>query len=258
MLHAASCTGWGKPCIGPRPSAAYGSHEGPATVTLHIYDAGTSGIVRGLNTVLRPLGSGAFHCGVEVYDLEWSYSDTSCFSEDPGVTGLFFSWPKKCEGHSYTESVHMGKTVVSEMEVMRIVEELEAQWLGESYDLLEKNCCHFCNLFCDRLGVGRIPDWVMNLANTGASVGRGCADLVRARRTLTNMVANVMQTMCMRCCIMDGDPGVHVEVIESAVRVSVFERTEDDSEVGQAQVGAQTPGHGSSAYDQEGMLRSRK
>mmetsp|Transcript_85308 Transcript_85308/g.275317 ORF Transcript_85308/g.275317 Transcript_85308/m.275317 type:complete len:83 (-) Transcript_85308:363-611(-) len=35
-------------------------------VTLHVYDIGSGGGGSALNRLLKPLGLGAFHCGVEV------------------------------------------------------------------------------------------------------------------------------------------------------------------------------------------------
>merc|ERR1719282_274777 len=50
---------------------------------------------------------------------------------------------------------------------------MSKKWLGEDYDLLRKNCCHFSNEFAKRLGVGPIPNWVLNLAGAGATCQDG-------------------------------------------------------------------------------------
>jgi len=190
--------------------------EGPAKVTLHIYNAGTSGLVKGLNSVLRPLGTGAFHCGVEVYDLEWSYSDTSFFSDDPEATGVFFSWPRKCEGHSYSESISLGSTLVSESAVMKLIESFEQTWKGEEYDILEHNCCHFCKELCKMLGVERIPPWVMNLAGAGATLSTGVNDLAKYRTKVAYMIADALQAMCFfSCCLTDSGAAISVEQIHA-------------------------------------------
>lgn len=137
-----------------------------ARVTLHIYDVGTSGQVRILNSVLRPLGAGIFHCGVEIFGREWSFSDT-----ETGLgCGVFASRPKCCAGHTHFESLFMGATMTPELEVLDLVYLLAKVWRVENYDILSKNCCHFCNELCQRLGVGVIPKWVMNLAGAGAAI----------------------------------------------------------------------------------------
>merc|ERR1740121_67762 len=41
------------------------------------------------------------------------------------------------------------------------------------YDLLHRNCCHFCEELCLRLGFGPLPPWVTKLAAAGASLAAG-------------------------------------------------------------------------------------
>merc|ERR1712224_173767 len=120
----------------------------------------------GLNALLKPLGTGAFHCGVEVYGIEWSYSDTTSGQGE----GIFTSKPRLCEGHAYCESVQMGGMASTEEEVLRLVLSMQATWTVATYHTLKKNCCHFSDEFCHRLGAGAIPAWVMNLAGAGAAI----------------------------------------------------------------------------------------
>jgi len=137
----------------------------PTPVILHIYNVGTSSEVRAMNKILRVLGTGAFHCGVEVYSNEWSYRGAGY-----GLPGVFSRRPKDCEGHVYSESVKMGMTVLPRRHVHDVIRVLSREWPGHKYDLLKFNCCHFCNAFCQLLGVGRIPTWITNLAGTGAAL----------------------------------------------------------------------------------------
>jgi len=137
----------------------------PVPVTLNIYNVGTSEEVRAINKVLRVLGTGAFHCGVEVYDSEWSYRGTGF-----GMPGVFSRRPRQCEGHIYSESVSMGVTLMSRRHVHDVIRVLSRDWPGSKYDLLKYNCCHFCDAFCKLLGVGQIPGWITNLASTGAAI----------------------------------------------------------------------------------------
>mmetsp|Transcript_23668 Transcript_23668/g.51763 ORF Transcript_23668/g.51763 Transcript_23668/m.51763 type:complete len:286 (+) Transcript_23668:300-1157(+) len=140
-------------------------------VTLHIYNLGKSSSAHVVNNLLRQLGTGAFHCGVEVFGVEWSFSD---IATAPGElargTGIFCCEPRKCEGHSFSESIPMGKTGLSETDLLKLIHSLKHQWPVYSYHTLRRNCCHFSDEFCRRLGVGGIPTWVMNLANAGAAL----------------------------------------------------------------------------------------
>lgn len=137
----------------------------PTPVILHIYNVGTSSEVQAMNKILRVLGSGAFHCGVEVFGNEWSYRGAGY-----GLPGVFSRRPRDCEGHVYTESVKMGMTMLPRRHVHDVIRVLSREWPGHKYDLLKFNCCHFCDAFCQLLGVGRIPAWITHLAGTGAAL----------------------------------------------------------------------------------------
>lgn len=181
----------GATCNRQAPHEVWSRHV-PVPVTLHVYDIGTAGGSM-LNRVLKPLGAGAFHCGVDVYGWEWSFSDISSPSERAG-TGVFSSRPRNCEGHSYSESVRMGKTPLSEMDVHMLISAMEKEWPVAAYDLLQRNCCHFCDELCQRLGVGKMPAWINNLATAGHSLFGDVTDT-----TCCKMVAfEVADTMCCR------------------------------------------------------------
>lgn len=152
-IGAAMGLGLQKPPLSPPVS--------PVEVTLNVYDLGTSSTVRTINRMLRGLGSGAFHCGVEVCGHEWSY----------GHCGIFSSPPRACMGHSYSESVPMGISFVAEREVLLLVRHLERDWPGRRYDIVTHNCCQFSDAFCQQLGVGCIPPWVTRLASAGVAFG---------------------------------------------------------------------------------------
>mmetsp|Transcript_163040 Transcript_163040/g.522819 ORF Transcript_163040/g.522819 Transcript_163040/m.522819 type:complete len:213 (-) Transcript_163040:270-908(-) len=174
-------------------------------VTLHIYDVGTSGSISTLNWMLSPLGTGAFHCGVEVYDWEWSYSDIAGSTPKMvDITGVFCCRPRTCEGHSYYQSVEMGYTAASEIEVLKLICLLEKSWPVVDYDILSHNCCQFSDELCQRLGVGRVPDWVLSLAGIGAALERNTDDITSTQ--CCRMIAGETQDVVCRqvpsktCC----------------------------------------------------------
>jgi hypothetical protein len=134
-------------------------------VTLHIYDVVGHALVRNVNRICRALGTGAFHTGVEVYGQEWSYGYS-----DQRHSGVFCCTPRSCNTHAYREAIEMGHTDLSPGEVRALLEELARVWPGQEYDLLRRNCCHFTDEFCRRLGVGALPNWVSSLASTGAAL----------------------------------------------------------------------------------------
>eukprot|EP00913_Durusdinium_trenchii_P018958 g17816.t1 len=87
--------------------------------------------------------------------------------EDPGVTPNI---PKMHPDHHYRRTVKMRTTDLSALQVQGILEELMLQYTGPTYDLFRKNCCHFAEDFCQRLGVGCIPAWVHRLARLAARI----------------------------------------------------------------------------------------
>lgn len=139
-------------------------------VFLHVYDIVESGILRQANQWLQNLGTGAFHVGVEVYGWEWSFGDAS------SGTGVFYSKPKSCGERQYRESVWIGTTAFSAGEVDTIIRKMEKEWQGRSYDLLRRNCCHFCQALCKRLVKdGVVPPWISSLSGAGAAMQDGVA-----------------------------------------------------------------------------------
>lgn len=127
-------------------------------VTVHIYDLGP--VCVDLNALGRAVGTGAFHAGVEVYGAEYSFS--------PG--GVCHFPPRGCPHHIYREPIQMGRTRMSKRDVDNLIGKLVREWPGIRYDILERNCCHFSNELCNRLGVGSLPYWVTSLADAGADL----------------------------------------------------------------------------------------
>lgn len=141
----------------------------PHPVMLHIYDLSTDPDVKAVNRVLRSaLGTGAFHCGVEVYMKEWS------FRKAKHGTGVFWEFPRRCPGASYSDSIFMGNTLMSESEVLSLIQAMALDWQGKRYNILKRNCCHFSAALCKHLGAGEtFPEWCLNLASTGNDIVEG-------------------------------------------------------------------------------------
>ncbi|KAJ4956006.1 hypothetical protein NE237_012789 [Protea cynaroides] len=161
-------------------------------VILHIYDVTNSGSVKTNNTITQinkifkdriGLG-GIFHSAVQVYgDEEWSFG----FCENG--TGVFNCPPSKNPMYTYRECITLGKTNLSIFKVNQILRELKTEWPGNSYDLLSKNCNHFCDVFCERLGVPKLPAWVNRFANAGdAAMEVAGNTALRLRQAKTEIV----------------------------------------------------------------------
>lgn len=59
--------------------------------------------------------------------------------------------------YTYRESINLGRTNCSIFKVNQILRELSREWPGSSYDLLSRNCNHFCDQFCEMLNVSKLP-----------------------------------------------------------------------------------------------------
>ena len=139
-------------------------------VVLHVYDVTNSDSEKTNNTILQinrifkdriGLG-GIFHSAVQVYgEEEWSFG----FCENG--SGVFSCPVSKNPMYTYRERIVLGETECTIATVNRILRELSRDWPGHSYDLLSRNCNHFCDVLCDRLGVPKLPGWVNRFANAG-------------------------------------------------------------------------------------------
>lgn len=150
-----------------------------ATVTLHVYDL-HRGLV-GLNGLLRQVGMAAFHAGVQVYGVEYSFSgrieeDENC-PDNP--CGIFCHVPRDHGVHVYRESFVLGRTSLSQGQVEALLDRVSPVWPAGSYHLLRRNCCHFAEYFTRCLGVPSCPPALASLSRKMAAV----ADMVGTVRT---------------------------------------------------------------------------
>jgi len=169
-LHGEKCTGKRREKPSWRQALRFGetSDDGgevlgnvEVTVTLHLYNVPAS---HSAKASARPSNPRPFHCGVEVYQCEWSYSATGSTSgaESP-ANRISCCQPKTCEGQAYTESLPLGTTAASEDEVLKILQALRRSWSTTGTERQGRTCVLFAEEFCQRLGVQPLPEWVLEL-----------------------------------------------------------------------------------------------
>ncbi|KAL6291553.1 hypothetical protein ACE6H2_009063 [Prunus campanulata] len=162
-------------------------------VVLHIYDVTNSGSDKTNSTILQinkifkdgiGLG-GIFHSAIQVYgEDEWSFG----FCEQG--SGVFSCPSGKNPMYTYRECITLGTTACSIFKVNQILRELSREWPGYSYDLLSKNCNHFCDEFSERLGVPKLPGWVNRFAHAGdAAMEVAGNTAIRLRQAKTEIVS---------------------------------------------------------------------
>ncbi|CAE7767598.1 unnamed protein product, partial [Symbiodinium sp. CCMP2592] len=130
------------------------------SVYLHLYDLNdTFAHMNSVSLDLFGIG-GVVHVGVEVLGNEWSF----------GMQGVSITTPKQNQYYTFRQTVTMGRSGLRRKEVEGVILALKRRWSGVDYDLLERNCGHFCNELCQALGVGRMPNWVTRVAEAMASM----------------------------------------------------------------------------------------
>ncbi|CAL5051429.1 unnamed protein product [Urochloa decumbens] len=155
MGSSAAFTPTARPPRQPRGGAGEAAPSTP--VYLNVYD------VTPANGYARWLGLGVYHSGVQVHGVEYAYG-----AHDGASSGIFEVVPRRCPGYAFRESVLVGATELTRAEVRAVMAELAAEFPGDAYNLVSRNCNHFCDAACRRLVArARIPRWVNRLAKIG-------------------------------------------------------------------------------------------
>jgi len=161
------------------PAAAEAELERPqhsTPVLLHIYDVSKHPSVQWINKIFANQHSpvkfgGLFHVGVEVAGHEWA------FGHCPTGSGVGASVPRTEGAHSFRETYPLPNSQLSASEIRNVITLLQAEYKGTSYNIFHRNCCHFADDLCRRLGVGPIPSWVYRLATLGGNAAQALGGL---------------------------------------------------------------------------------
>ncbi|XP_004287362.1 PREDICTED: deSI-like protein At4g17486-like isoform 2 [Fragaria vesca subsp. vesca] len=122
-------------------------------VVLNVYD------LTPMNNYSVWFGLGIFHSGIEVHGKEYGFG-----AHDFPVSGVFEVEPKACPGFIYRCSISLGRINMSPTEFRTFIENVAAEYHGDTYHLISKNCNHFTDDIACRLTERRIPGWVNRLA----------------------------------------------------------------------------------------------
>lgn len=156
MGNAESDAGAAQPA-GPAPPGG----NGPS-VLLNVYQAP--------GTTQMP-GFGIYHTGVQIGSTEYSFGGSpesvgcGIAEQTPKVTPPGSQWV-------FFQTVDLGKTTMTERQVMTVLSGLRPLFPANQYNLVNKNCNHFSELFVTRLGRA-FPGWVNRAAKLGNLVQGG-------------------------------------------------------------------------------------
>jgi deubiquitinase DESI2 len=130
----------------------------------YLYDIGLGTFHSGLTTSLSskfssPNSLSSLTLGVEISGREYTFASGA---------GVFNHEPMAVPGQAkYRESVDLGTYTGTTRDFERILDDLKADYVGSTYNILTRNCNHFANAFVMRLLSKPIPSYVNRLANLG-------------------------------------------------------------------------------------------
>ncbi|RVW21385.1 DeSI-like protein [Vitis vinifera] len=133
-----------------------GRSPGNTPVYLNVYD------LTAINGYVYWAGLGVFHSGVEVHGVEYAFG-----AHDYPTSGVFEVEPRQCPGFKFRKAIFMGTTCLDPGQFREFMERYSANYNGDTYHLIIKNCNHFCEDICNKLTGNRIPKWVNRLARIG-------------------------------------------------------------------------------------------
>lgn len=100
-----------------------------------------------------------------VYGIEYAFG-----AHDYPTSGIFEVEPRTCPGFKFRKSIYIGTTCLDPIQVRDFMECQAANYHGDSYHLIVKNCNHFCEDVCRKLTGKCIPKWINRLARIGMCI----------------------------------------------------------------------------------------
>ncbi|ONK59566.1 uncharacterized protein A4U43_C08F7780 [Asparagus officinalis] len=128
---------------------------GSVPVYLNVYD-------------LTPINGYAYWLGIGVYTRRPIHGVST--ATGPPIWTRGFSRRRvlrSAQGVRISQSILIGKNRSWRERSNFVMEELAEEYTGNTYNLISKNCNHFCNEACIRLTSNQIPRWVNRLAKIG-------------------------------------------------------------------------------------------
>ena len=159
----------------PHPyTLPHNTHRVGKGVTVPVYLNVYNLIDTKYNTKLHKAGLALYHSGVEIGGLEYSFGEPA---DDTIETGLFVVQPMQAM-NGFQHRLYLGKTVMTTEKLETILQRMKIEWKASRYEVLHRNCNHFCRFFCKRISTIEpliVPPWVNRIANAGDVVVPRCA-----------------------------------------------------------------------------------
>ena len=145
------------------------------TVQLYVYDI-SNGLAKQLGQAfIGKQIEGIWHTGVVVYGKEYFYQG--------GITN---SSPGKSMAGTPLKVIEMGETEIPYELFLEFLNDINAEYTEEKYNIISHNCNNFSNEVCEFLVGKKIPDWITGLPNDILSTPMGQM-LLSSLQPMTNI-----------------------------------------------------------------------
>ncbi|KAG1656506.1 hypothetical protein FOA52_012506, partial [Chlamydomonas sp. UWO 241] len=126
---------------------------------------------------------------VAVLNHEWSYGYA------PTGSGMYPCEPGQNPQYQFRETVDLGTTFLTKQEIKAAILRLKDEWPGSSYDVLQRNCCHFCEAFARELRCKDPPAWLNRLAQGADATIAFTNDAVELASRVSSSVSGAASTL---------------------------------------------------------------
>jgi hypothetical protein len=180
----------------------------PWRVRVHVYQL----VSNRTNRICKSVGvGGLYHTGVEVGGVEYGFG----FHED-AYTGVWKQIPRQlprdfARGRAvHVALIDMGVAVLTARQLQHILGQSMADFPGNGYSVLHRNCNHYTVDLCERLVQRRPPEWINSAARKGArislAVGRATASVVQLGRIIKAPLRVQMRLARRTASLLKGGP----------------------------------------------------
>ena len=107
-------------------------------------------------------GFSILHSGIEVFDTEYTFA-----GNESSMTGVVTQRPRDSpQGWTFKQSEKLGSVALTKQEAKQLIGSLAGSFPGNSYHLTAKNCNHFTEAVCKKMGLS-FPSWINRAAKVG-------------------------------------------------------------------------------------------
>eukprot|EP01066_Platyproteum_vivax_P011111 Platyproteum_vivax@DN5035_c0_g1_i2.p1 len=197
-------------------------------VVLNVYHVPNMVWINNLLYVCRQ-NCGLFHAGVVVHGIEFFFQalDILPHKDELNVTNMKVLTPFGICGIEpgtwmptkslFKESVFLGFTKLSFRKVLDLLSEIGPKWSGDSYQVLEHNCVHFCEDLSVMLTSRKPPCWINDMSRwlLGRHKKGGAP-----RHTVKNLYKTNVADLLLLNCVTEPTTA---SSRKSSIEVSIFE-----------------------------------